>query len=136
MTWRHRQPHELDHELLWLLISCAILPCAVLWLKLGLPWPICLFHAVTHHPCLACGATRCFMALSHGDFNAAFWWNPLVFFAYLGIALFDAYALVVLLFNLPRFYFKPMSKLAAGRIRILVLLALATNWIYLWRAGI
>ena len=57
MNWRRRKPTEIDHELLWLSISSAAFLGAVLWLRLGLPRPVCLFHEVTHHACLTCGAT-------------------------------------------------------------------------------
>lgn len=136
MNWRRRHPAEIDHELLWLAISSLSFIGAVLWLKLGLPWPDCLFHEVTHHACLTCGATRCLLALCHGHGVAAFWWNPLVFCALIGIFLFDLYALTVLLFNLPRLRFEQVPGAIAGRIRILAVLAAGANWIYLLHAGI
>jgi len=135
MNWRRRQPHELDHELLWLVISCVSLGGAILWFKLALPRPVCLFHSITHHPCLTCGATRCLIAFCNGSFTTSFYWNPLVFFALIGIILFDLYALIVLLFNLPRIDLCA-SKAITRKIRVFALLALATNWIYLWKTGI
>ena len=136
MNWRHRQPQELDFELLGLLVSCGSLGAAILWLKLALPRPVCLFHIVTHHACLTCGATRCLDALSSGQFTTAFYWNPLFFLILIGVAFFDLYALVVLIFNLPRLYFKPESKAVLVKIRWLILIILLCNWIYLWQAGI
>jgi len=136
MNWRRRQPSEIDHELLWLSISVLSFLGAVLWLKLGLPRPVCLFREMTHHACLTCGATRCLQALGSGHFAAAFGWNPLVFCALIGILLFDLYALTVLLFNLPRLHFEKMSRAAAGRVRVLAVVAIAANWIYLLRSGI
>ena len=136
MNWRHREPSEIDHELLWLSISCLSFFGAALWLKLGLPRPVCLFHEITGHACLTCGATRCLLALCSGHFAVAFWWNPLVFWAFIGILLFDLYALAVLLFNLPRLRFERMPSSAALGIRLAAALGAVANWIYLWRAGI
>ena len=136
MNWRRRQPNELDHELLWLAISSVSFLGAVVWLKLGLPWPVCLFHEFTHHACLTCGATRCLLALLGGHFAAAFCWNPLVFCAFVGIVLFNLYALTVLLFNLPRLHFGNVPPATATGIRIFAVLAAVANWFYLLRAGI
>ena len=136
MNWRQKQPTELDHELLWLAISGISFLGAVVWLKLALPWPGCLFHDVTRHACLTCGATRSLLAFCGGHWAAAFWWNPMVFCAGIGIALFDLYALIVLLFNLPRLRFGKVPPATAAAIRIGAVLAVAANWIYLLRAGI
>ncbi len=43
-------PSETNHELLWLTVSSGGLALAATWLALKLPWPICLFHALTGHP--------------------------------------------------------------------------------------
>jgi len=59
--------------------SSGGLALAATWLALKLPWPICLFHALTGHPCLTCGATRSAVAFFHAQFFAAFQWNPLAF---------------------------------------------------------
>ena len=136
MNWKRRQPSEIDHELLWLAISSLSFFGALIWLKIGLPWPSCLFHEVTRHACLTCGATRCLLALCSGHLSAAFWWNPLVFCALIGIFLFDLYALIVLIFNLPRLRFDPLQGAIARTIRIAAALALGANWIYLLHAGI
>ena len=136
MNWRRRHPAEIDHELLWLAVSSVSFLGAVLWLKLGLPQPVCLFHEFTGHACLTCGATRCLLALCGGHFTEAFWWNPLVFFGLLGLALFNLYALTVLFFNLPRLRFENVPPATASGIRVLAGFAAAANWLYLLRAGI
>ena len=38
---------------------------------------VCPMKAVTGLPCPSCGATRSVMSLAHGDFAAAWSWNPL-----------------------------------------------------------
>jgi len=136
MNWRHKQPGEIDYELLWLAVSSVSFLGAVVWLKLGLPCPVCPFHEITHHACLTCGATRCLLALCGGHFSTAFGWNPLVFCAFMGITLFNLYALTVLLFHLPRLHFGNTPPATAAGIRIVALLAAVVNWVYLLRAGI
>ena len=61
---------ETNHELIWLSVSSGGLALAATWLALKLPWPICLFHALTGRPCLTCGATRSAMAFFHAHFLA------------------------------------------------------------------
>src|SRR5947207_7453257 len=99
---RRLGPGERDHELVWLSVSVASLTLALLWLALGMPWPRCLFLAITGYPCLTCGATRSAIQLFHGHFLAALKWNPLVFAALCGLFAFDVYAVVVLATGVPR----------------------------------
>jgi hypothetical protein len=61
----------------------------------ALPWPaflagaeLCPFHALTGLPCPGCGLTRAFRAIAHGEFQAAWGFNPFGF-------LFFALALVL-----------------------------------------
>ena len=97
LAWRKVGPREPNHELIWLTVSIGGVALAAIWLGLGLPWPICWFHEVTGEPCATCGATRATIAFLHGHFWDAFRWNPLVFVGCVGVALFDCYAIVVLL---------------------------------------
>src|SRR5437660_10337463 len=85
-------PDEIDYELIWLNVSLGSLGIAAAWFALGLPWPHCIFLALTGHPCLTCGATRCAIAFFHADFLSAWRWNPLVFVFLSGLSIFDAYA--------------------------------------------
>jgi len=95
-------PGETDHELLWLCVSLGSVALAASWLALHLPWPICLFHTITGHPCATCGATRSAIAFFHGNFLTALRWNPLVFAGYCALSIFDAYAFCVLVLRAPR----------------------------------
>jgi Protein of unknown function (DUF2752) len=122
---------ELNHELLWLTVSVGSLGCAAIWLSLGLPWPTCLFHELTGLPCLTCGATRSTIAFLHGNFATAWSWNPLAFIALCAVALFDLYALSVLIMRAQRLRIVFLSERAKHITRFVVIAVLALNWIYL-----
>ena len=132
---RRLVPGELDHELIWLSASVLSLGFAAVWLTLGLPWPHCVFHAVTNLPCVTCGMTRCAIQFFHGHFLAALKWNPLVFGLLCAVAAYDLYAFTSLATRAPRL------RIAFGEtqkkyLRIIIISALALNWIYLllhWR---
>lgn len=128
---RRLGPDELNHEVLWLSVSLGGLLCAVVWLWLGLPWPRCAFHDLTGLPCLTCGTTRSVIALLRGDFAAAWFWNPAAFLVLSGVALFDSYALTVLVMRTPRLRIDFFTEKARTSIRFIVIVALALNWIYL-----
>ena len=129
ITWKRLAPKETDHELLWLGVSLAGFFAAAIWRAAGMPWPNCFFHSVTGLPCLTCGATRASVAFFHGDFFTAWNWNPLVFLALCGIALFDAYAAVVLVMRAPRLRFD-LSRFDGRMIRLVAICLLALSWIY------
>ncbi len=128
---RRARPGELDHELLWLSVSLGGLVAAGAWLSAGLPWPHCLFLAVTGWPCVSCGATRAAIQLLHGHFLEAFRWNPLAFIAFSAVILFDIYAAIVLVARAPRLRISNATSTQKRSIRFLILIMLALNWIYL-----
>ena len=127
--WRRLRPGELDHELLWLAVTVTSAALGAAWLAFGLPWPRCNFRALFGIPCFTCGATRAAVALLKGDVSAAWIWNPLAVLAMLAIALFDIYALGVLISRAPRL------RVDIGRWKwllvIVVVAAAALNWLYL-----
>jgi uncharacterized protein DUF2752 len=124
-------PGETDHELLWLGVSLGGLGLAVIWLAIHLPWPVCLFQALTGHPCLTCGATRSAIAFFHLQFLNAWKWNPLAFLAYSGLSLFDAYAFVALVTRWPRLRITNLTVAEKKLARATVVVLLALNWLYL-----
>ena len=133
---RRLAPCEIDHELVWLSASIASLGIAVVWFTLGLPWPICIFHELTGLPCVTCGMTRCAIQFFHGHLFAALKWNPLVFAALCGVLAFDLYAFVTLTMRAPRLRISFSTQRAKTFVRLSVVLAFASNWIYLlshWR---
>jgi uncharacterized protein DUF2752 len=123
-------PREIDHELVWLSVSLGGLALSIVWLALGLPWPHCMFLAITGHPCLTCGATRCAIALFHLDFWSALKWNPLVFVILCGLSIFDVYAFIVLIMRAPRLRIAVTSS-EKKFLRFAAILLLLANWIYL-----
>jgi hypothetical protein len=122
---------DTDYELLWLAVSVGGVGLAAVWFKLHLPWPICVFHNWTGHPCATCGATRAAIALLQGHFLAALAWNPLAFLAYCAIGLFDLYALAVLLAGAKRLRIVSLNLSQQKCVRLFLVSALAANWIYL-----
>ena len=135
VVYRPLAPGETNHELIWLSVSSGGLVLAATWLALKLPWPICLFHTLTGHPCLTCGATRSAIAFFHAHFLAAFEWNPLAFLCYCGLSLFNVYAFqVVVLRALPL----RIVRLSAGERKLFrgfVIGVLTLNWAYLLLAN-
>lgn len=129
--WRRLPPAGPDHELIWLVVSVAVVAGGAAWLALGLPSPRCPFLAMTGSPCLTCGATRATVALFHGDFLSAFSWNPLTFLALCGVVVFDLYALIVLIIRGPRLRIVDWTRTEKNIARVAVVCALLVNWIYL-----
>jgi hypothetical protein len=137
LTRRHLSPTDLDHELIWLVVSFSSLALAVSWWAVGLPWPRCAFHRMTGLPCLTCGMTRSAIQFFHGHFLAALGWNPLVFAGLCGLSLFNGYAFFVLIARAPRLRISQLSSTEKKLIRATTILLLAANWSYLvahWRA--
>ncbi len=133
---RRLAPGELDHELIWLSASVLSLGFAGVWLTLGLPWPHCVFHDLTHLPCVTCGMTRCGIQFFHGHFLAAFRWNPFVFAILCGVIAFDVYALITIIARMPRLRIDVSTVRAKKFFRFSVIFALVVNWSYLlwhWR---
>ena len=131
LQWRHRSINELDHELIWLAVSVASIAGAVVWLAFALPWPRCLFKAVTGLPCVTCGSTRSMVEFLHGHFWAALRWNPLAFAAICGLVIFDLYAAIVLMGRTARLRVVDWTVAEKNAARIAVISLLALNWIYL-----
>ena len=129
---RRRAPaNGIDHELIWLVVSVTAGAMGLLAVRLGLNWPRCPFLAVTGFPCLTCGATRATIAFFHGNFSLAWWWNPLALLALCGVAVFDLYALAVLLGRSTRIRIVDWTSVEKNFVRIAVVSLLMLNWLYL-----
>jgi hypothetical protein len=131
LVWRRIPPDEFNHELVWLAVSVTAAVGGAIWLRLGFPTLRCPFLAVTGYPCLTCGATRCAIAFLRADFFAAWLWNPLALVALCGVALFDVYALIVLITRGPRLRLVDWTRPEKNAVRIAVIALIAVNWIYL-----
>jgi hypothetical protein len=131
ICWRRVAFRETDHELLWLSVSLASLAAAAAWFALRLPWPQCVFYALTGHPCVTCGATRSALQFFHGHFFNALQWNPLAFVGLCAVSIFDLYALIVLAARAPRLRIAYITSVEKNFARILLVTLLGLNWIYL-----
>ena len=94
------------------------------------PMPRCLLHELTGIPCAFCGGTHCLIAAGHGDFRAAFAWNPFVFLGGVGLAAwFGGW-----LFAAATGWRPPpawVGRLQSWPWLWLLLAAIALNWLYL-----
>jgi hypothetical protein len=131
LSRRRLLPDEIDHELLWLAVSLGSLAVAALWMGMGLPWPHCTFHDLTGLPCLTCGATRAAVQFLHGNFLRALEWNPLVFVGLCAVSIFDIYAAFALVTRAPRLRIAQLTPREKNWVRVLVVIFLGLNWIYL-----
>jgi hypothetical protein len=128
---RSLAPQEIDHELVWLLVSLGGAIALAVWLGARLPTPQCVFHSLTGLPCVTCGATRSASYFLHGHFLTSFLFNPLAFLAYCGLVVFDLYALAVLLTGAPRLRLANFSTAQKRVLRRAIIFLLAANWLYL-----
>lgn len=133
LEWRPLRQGEIDHELVWLVVTVGSAVAGAVWLAFSLPWPQCTFLALTGLPCATCGATRASLAFLHGNWGTAWQFNPLVFAALCGVALFNIYALTALCAGKRRLRFAAGK--GGGRKAVVALAVLvAINWAYLLRA--
>ncbi len=80
----------------WASAAClAIVVAALLLPPHGLGVPVCHFRSVTGIPCWACGLTRSFIGMAHGDLARAAFFHPL------GLVLFPFTVLVAALLAVP-----------------------------------
>ncbi len=131
ISWKRIPAAETNYELLWLGVSLSGLVAGAAWLALGLPWPICAFHALTGLPCVTCGATRATIQFFHGHFLAAWIFNPLILAGLCAIALFDVYAFAVVVMRAPRLRLADWTRLEKKTARVMIAALLALNWAYL-----
>jgi hypothetical protein len=135
LTWRRLGPLEIDHEALWLMVGGAsVCLLGVALATPGIQLPRCVFKTLTGLPCPTCGVTRAVIALSRLDVGRALYMNPLAAVACVAGLIYLFYAAAVLALRLPRL--RPaVSDVDARRLRILTVVTLAINWIWLIGTG-
>jgi hypothetical protein len=128
---------EVDHERLWLSVALAGAALSVLWVAAGheeLPRVICPFRHLTGIPCLTCGGTRALLALTRGEVQAAFLWNPLVAVFAIAAAIWLLYAAVVTVLRAPRVRVR-LAERDRVLFRAAAWAAIAGNWVFLILQG-
>jgi hypothetical protein len=128
---------EVDHERLWLSVALAGAALVVLWVAAGheeLPRVLCPFRHLTGVPCVACGGTRALLALTRGELQAAFFWNPLVAVSAIAALAWLAYAAVVTLLRAPRLRVR-LGARDRFLFRTAAWTALVGNWMFLILQG-
>lgn len=131
----NRRKGELNLPLIYLSIF-FILSSAVIYFYYNkiIPQIPCLFKVFTGHPCPTCGTTRLTLSLLNFNIIEAFFYNPLVFIS--GV-LFFAWCLY-------GFYMAFSNKKIVVSLtnrdwvilRIIIVLSIILNWIYLELSGI
>lgn len=132
----HEAPEGIDYEVLSPAVTTGAVLLVGAWLAAGVPLPVCVFHGLFGLPCPACGSSRAFLALLHGELAQAFFYNPLFVASLAGAALFDVYAVFAALHVVPRFRIASVAAGEAAVLRVAALLLIAGNWAYLIWAGV
>jgi hypothetical protein len=95
--------------------------------------PPCVFKEIVGLPCLTCGATRSIVALSHRDIGLALALNPLVPVLVAGLMVLSL--ITFLGWVIKRRIVLTLSVRQKNVIRLLALLAIVVNWLYLIAVG-
>lgn len=135
VEWRRLKTGELDIELIYASIAAVIVSGGLVfrWFFLAGINPVCLcpFKIITTIPCPSCGMTRSLLSFLALDFRNALYFNPLFFIIYAVVTVFMVYALIVLVFRLPRLRLVALTP-RAGRLMLgLIIAVTALNWLYL-----
>ncbi len=108
------------------LAAVAVGGLSFLLTKPPLPFPRCIFRAVTGWPCPSCGLTRAFIALGHGQLSEAVFLNimsPILFV--LVAAIFAGAAFEVLS---GRLFLRALWERVKNQVLIAVLVLAAISW--------
>ncbi len=120
------------------LVAPVVVFIAIVGLLIGArtyeSWPIkpreCNFKVLSGYPCISCGGTRSFMALSRGEFSTAFAFNPLAVISVFFVTAWLIFSLVRKPKEGPPLTHKQQRR-KNWIIVSIVASALIINWIYL-----
>lgn len=124
-------PGETDYELILAGVTSGMAIVGLAWLHSRLASPLCPFAYLTGWPCMTCGGTRAVRALLGGDFVAALRFNPLVVMGISALMAMNLYAIVSVVFRLPRIRFGPFPEKLGNIFRVLIGSIILLNWIFL-----
>jgi hypothetical protein len=124
----HAPPNSPVH-LIWGGIALATIAAAGVMKSYLNLLPPCIFREATGLPCLTCGGTRCIAELSSFHIAKAFLFNPLIMVFTLAIIVFSF--LVGLGLILKRRLVIKLNKREARLMRLLAVVLVAANWVYL-----
>ena len=131
MKWRAIGEADRQLAALWSFVAVAVvaaIPLANLWSP---QLPACVFRALTGVACPSCGATRAVEALAGGNLLTAFSLNPLVV---TGLLAFVIGGLLAPIWN------RQVGRLPDLRgvvsVRVGLVAALFSNWVYVWLRGV
>ena len=131
MKWRAVGPADRQLAALWSFVAIAVVvavPLASLWSP---RLPACAFRALTGVACPSCGATRAIEALARGDLATAFSSNPLVV---AGLLAFVTGGLLAPIWNRRVGRLPDLRGVASVRVGLVA--ALVSNWVYVWLRGV
>ena len=135
MRFEHRAA-EVRGPRLGTIVGCLLVlgaGAAAIWLRLGLPKPICHFREWTGVPCPTCGSSRMVEALLGGDILEALRWNPLAFLTLGSLALWAVTSTLRHLLGFPRLHLVLESR-ERSVLRFSAVAILVAGWAYLiWR---
>lgn len=117
--------------------SFVLMAAGLLLAARSFPWgrlpPFCVFNIATDLPCLTCGMTRSWVALTHGDLAEALAWNP-------GGALLCVLTLLGGAYAAARQLGAPALRWESSRreralFRVALVLGIAVNWSFVALSG-
>lgn len=100
---------------------------------------VCLIKNFTGIPCPSCGSSRAVLAILHGNFIEAFFWNPLGFFITAILLISPAWIFFDLMRSGNSFFkaYHGLEKFIRNKwIAVPAILLLAANWIWTITKGI
>lgn len=130
-----RPPPGRELGLLWGAVAAALVAVSPLAPGVAAALPACAFRGLTGLPCAGCGATRTALALARLDVAEALACNPLAAIGTLafvgGGLLAGALALAGRPLREP-----DCRRLSSPLVRLLMVVLVLANWVYLVRAGV